>query len=143
MELQELYRGRLIDHIQIVVKDLQKSRKFYDAVFEALEIPFGGEGPEFFFFDEFCVSSATSPAALGKTTGRIHVAFQARDEDMVKRFHAAGLRAGGSDNGGPGIRERYHPGYFGAFLCDPESNNIEAVFHGKAERSADAVKVTF
>lgn len=143
MEVQELYRGRLIDHIQIVVKDLQRSRKFYDAVFGVLGIPFGGEGPEFFFFDEFCVSSATGPAAEGKLTGRIHIAFQARDEEMVRRFHTAALAAGGTDNGGPGIREKYHPGYFGAFVCDPDGNNIEAVFHGKADKSAEAIKIRF
>lgn len=142
METQELFRGRLIDHIQLVVKDLQSSRKFYDAIFRALNIPCGGEGPGFFWFDEFFVSSATSPAAQGKLTGRIHLAFQAKDEEMVRQFHAAGLAAGGTDNGAPGFRE-YHPGYYGAFLCDPDGNNIEAVFHGKANRSADAVKITF
>lgn len=143
MEVHELYRGRLIDHIQIVVTDLQRSRQFYDAVFKVLGIPFGGEGPEFFYFDEFCVSTATSPAAMGKLTGRVHLAFQARDEEMVRKFHAAGLAAGGTDNGGPGIRENYHPGYYGAFICDPDGNNIEAVFHGKANRSSEAVKITF
>ncbi len=62
---------------------------------------------------------------------------------MVRRFHAAALSAGGTDNGGPGLREQYHPGYYGAFVCDPDVNNIEAVFHGKADKSAEAVKISF
>ena len=60
---------------------------------------------------------------------------------MVHRFHAAGLKAGGRDNGAPGER-KYHPGYYAAFLLDPDGNNIEAVNHGPAKRSADAVVVT-
>ncbi len=62
---------------------------------------------------------------------------------MVRKFYSAGLAAGGTDNGSPGIREKYHPGYFGAFICDPDGNNIEAVFHGKANRSSAAVKIIF
>lgn len=143
MEVQEIYRGRMIDHIQFVVKDLDKSRKFYDAIFKALNIPLGGEGPEFFFYDELFISSASSPAALGRLTGRVHLAFQAKNEEMVKNFHAAALAAGGTDNGGPGLRDHYHPGYYGAFVIDPDGNNIEAVYHGEANRSSDAVKITF
>jgi hypothetical protein len=60
---------------------------------------------------------------------------------MVQRFHAAGLAAGGRDNGVPGERS-YHPGYYAAFLLDPDGNNVEAVYHGPAKRSADAVVVT-
>lgn len=142
METQELYRGRLIDHIHLVVKDLNKSREFYTAIFAELAIPIGGEGPNFFWADELFISSPDSPAAMGKLTGRHHLAFQAKDEDMVRRFYQAGLKAGGTDHGAPGLRD-YHPGYFGAFLIDPDGNNIEAVFHGKANRSAPAVKVTF
>lgn len=142
METQELYRGRLIDHLQLVVSDLAKSRNFYEAVFKALNIPIGGEGPGFFWADEIFISSKDSVAALGKLTGRIHLAFQAEDEKMVRAFHEAGLKAGGIDNGAPGFRA-YHPGYYGAFLIDPDGNNIEAVFHGKANRSSPAVKITF
>ena len=74
-------------------------------------------------------------------TGRVHLAFQAADRDMVQRFHAAGLKAGGRDNGAPGERN-YHPGYYAAFLLDPDGNNIEAVHHGPAKRSAEAVMMT-
>lgn len=142
MEVQCLHRGRLIDHLQLVVNDLAASRRFYEAVFEALDVPLGGEGDSWFWADELFVSSVDSEAAAGRPTGRCHLAFQARDRAMVEAFHAAGLAAGGADNGAPGERP-YHPGYYAAFLTDPDGNNIEAVFHGPANRSADSVEITF
>lgn len=142
MEAQQLHRGRLIDHLQLVVKDLAASRRFYEAVLDAVGVPIGGEGDTYFWADELFVSSADSEAALGRLTGRHHLAFQAKDRAAVEAFHKAGLAAGGSDNGPPGERP-YHPGYYAAFLLDPDGNNIEAVFHGEAERSADSVEITF
>ena len=142
MEIHELHRGRLIDHIQLVVRDLPASRRFYEAVFQVLDVPIGGTGEGYFWADELFVSSADSRAALGKLTGRHHLAFQARDHAMVDAFHEAGLAAGGKDNGAPGERP-YHPGYYAAFLLDPDGNNIEAVHHGPANRSAASVKITF
>ncbi|TIT57433.1 MAG: VOC family protein, partial [Mesorhizobium sp.] len=64
------------------------------------------------------------------------------DHAMVDAFHKAGLAAGGTDNGAPGERP-YHPGYYAAFVLDPDGNNIEAVHHGPANRSAASVKITF
>jgi len=143
METQELYRGRLIDHIQLVVSDLAASRRFYGAVLEVLGIPIHDEeAAEFFWADELAVSSAGSAAAQGKLTGPTHLAFQAKDRAMVQAFYQAGLAAGGTDNGAPGERD-YHPGYYGAFLLDPDGNNIEAVYHGEATYSATEIKVTF
>ncbi|HEY0325264.1 MAG TPA: VOC family protein [Allosphingosinicella sp.] len=139
----ELQRGRLIDHIQLVVADLAASRRFYEAVFEVLEIPLGGSADTHFWYDELFVSVPDSPEAAGKLTGRHHIAFQARDRATVDAFHEAGLAAGGRDNGAPGLRANYHPGYYGAFLLDPAGNNIEAVFHGEARRSAPAVEISF
>lgn len=143
METQELHRGRLIDHIQLVVKDLAASKKFYTAVLKSLDVPMGGEGPDFFWFDEVFVSALESQASsMGKLTGRTHLAFQARDQKMVQAFYKATLEAGGKDNGAPGERP-YHPGYYAAFVIDPDGNNIEAVFHGPAKRSANSVKIEF
>ena len=142
METQRLHRGRLIDHIQLVVRDIEASRTFYRALFEVLELPLSGEGDDFFWVDELFVSTADSEAAAGKLTGRHHLAFQARDRAMVEAWHKAGLRAGGEDNGGPGERP-YHPGYYAAFLLDPDGNNVEAVYHGEATKSADSVVVEF
>ena len=138
----QLYRGRLIDHIQLVVRDLKASRRFYGALFEVLGIPIGGEADDYFWADELFISSADSRAALGVLTGRHHLAFQARDRAMVDAFYEAGLAAGGKDNGAPGERS-YHPGYYACFQLDPDGNNIEAVFHGEARRSAAAVVVSF
>lgn len=142
METWELHRGRLIDHVQLVVKDLPASRRFYEAVFKVLEIPLGGSAAEHFWADELFVSSPDSPEALGQLTGRHHLAFQAKDHATVEAFYRAGLAAGGQDNGAPGERA-YHPGYYAAFLLDPDGNNIEAVHHGPAQRSAPSVKITF
>ena len=142
METQELHRGRLIDHIQLVVQDLSAAQAFYTAIFNVLDIPIGGTGDGFFWVDELFVSTADSKAAQGKLTGRHHLAFQARDEAMVNSFYKAALANGGKDNGKPGERA-YHPGYYAAFVLDPDGNNIEAVYHGKAKRSAPSVKITF
>lgn len=142
METQELHRGRLIDHLQLVVRDLKASRTFYEAVFKALQIPMGGSGEDYFWADELFVSTADSEAALGRLTGRHHLAFQARDRAMVDAFYEAALAHGGTGNGAPGER-KYHPGYYAAFVLDPDGNNIEAVFHGPARRSAASVVVTF
>jgi catechol 2,3-dioxygenase-like lactoylglutathione lyase family enzyme len=142
METQELYRGRLIDHIQLVVQDLPASKRFYTAVFGALGIPIAGEGEDFFWADELFVSTRESQAAQGQLTGRMHFAFQAKDKQTVDRFYKDALAAGGKDNGAPGSRP-YHPGYYAAFVTDPDGNNIEAVYHGPARKSAESVKITF
>ena len=142
METQELHRGRLIDHLQLVVKDVAASKRFYAAVFKELNIPLGGEGDDFFWADELFVSSKDSPAAQGSLTGRIHFAFQGKSREAVERSYKAALAAGGRDNGAPGERP-YHPGYFAAFVTDPDGNNVEVVFHGPAKKSAESVKITF
>lgn len=142
METTELHRGRLIDHIQLVVRDLEASRRFYLAVFEVLGLPLSGEGPDFFWVDELFISTPESEAAQGQLTGRHHIAFQAKDRATVDAFHKAAIAAGGRDNGAPGERA-YHPGYYGAFVLDPDGNNIEAVHHGPAKKSAESVVVSF
>lgn len=142
MEVTEIHRGRLIDHIQLVVRDLAAARTFYGAVLEVLGIPLGGEGDDYFWADELFVSSATSAAAQGVLTGRHHLACQAKSPAMVDAFYQAALANGGRDNGKPGERP-YHPGYYAAFRLDPDGNNIEAVYHGEARRSADSVRVRF
>ena len=142
MDTQKLYRGRLIDHLQLVVRNLAASRRFYEAVFYTLHIPMGGAGEDFFWADELFISTKDSKAAQGELTGRHHLAFQAADRAMVDAFHAAALANGGKDNGKPGERP-YHPGYYAAFVLDPDGNNIEAVYHGEARRSAPSVQITF
>jgi len=140
MAVNEMHRGRLIDHLQLVVKDLKASKAFYSSVMEALEIPIGGEGEDFFWVDELFISSKESKSAAGTLTGRTHLAFQAKSREMVDKFYKAAMKTGSKDNGAPGERP-YHPGYYAAFVIDPDGNNIEAVYHGPAKKSADSVKI--
>ena len=129
----ELKRGRLIDHLHLRTRDLDASHRFYAAIFEVLGIPLI-KGEHHFFADELWVDR-------GDTPSHVHFAFQAFDPDMVDRWYEAGLAAGGRDNGAPGERP-YHPGYYAAFLLDPDGNNVEAVYHGPSLRSAAAVTIT-
>ncbi len=142
MEIHEFHRGRLIDHIQLVVRDLSAARTFYDAVLGVLNIPVNGVGDGFFWADELVVSTADSEAAQGALTGRVHLAFQAPSRDVVDAFYRAALAHGGTDYGAPGLRP-YHPDYYAAFVLDPDGNNVEAVHHGEAQRSAPSVRITF
>lgn len=139
MQTQQIHRGRLIDHVHLIARDLAATRRFYAAVLGALGRRIEGEGEGWFWSDELFVSAADEHTR-GAT--RVHLALQAQDEATVQRFHAAGLAAGGSDHGAPGLRA-YHPGYYAAFLIDPDGNNIEAVWHGPARRSAKSVVVSF
>lgn len=136
MPAPEFHRGRLIDHVHLRVSDLGKAKSFYRAVLATL-----GRGPTFesdeaVAFDELWIDTAGDAGP-----SRVHLAFQAADHDAVARFHAAGLEAGGRDNGGPGERT-YHPGYYAAFLFDPDGHNVEAVYHGAADRNVESVVLT-
>jgi catechol 2,3-dioxygenase-like lactoylglutathione lyase family enzyme len=142
VETQKLERGRLIDHVQLVVADVAASRRFYEAVLDPLGVPIGGGADDYVWADELFVSSRDSKAAQGRLTGRTHLAFQAADRAAVDAFHKAAVESGGTDNGPPGERP-YHPGYYAAFVLDPDGNNIEAVHHGEAERSAKSVTISF
>jgi catechol 2,3-dioxygenase-like lactoylglutathione lyase family enzyme len=127
----------MIDHTGIGVADVARSAAFYDAALGALglrrvfEMPgkegfdgiaYGVEHP-IFWIDRF------HPPGT-----RQHTAFAARSRAQVDAFHAAAVAAGGSDNGPPGDREAqgYPPGYYAAFVLDPDGNNMEAVFRGAA-----------
>ena len=127
--------GRLIDHVHLRVADLEASRRFYRAALRAIGRDFTGESPDHFAADELWVDRADGPVS------HVHLAFQTPDRATVDAFHAAALAVGGRDNGKPGERH-YHPGYYGAFVLDPDGNNIEAVHHGPAERSAPSVVLT-
>ncbi|EKN3989274.1 VOC family protein [Yersinia intermedia] len=142
MENYRLHRGRLIDHIQLVVNNFETSKAFYTVVLSVLEIPVISTDDDYIWADELVVSSVKSPASAGKLTGRHHLAFQARNREVVDAFYHAALSHGGRDNGAPGERS-YHPGYYAAFVLDPDGNNIEAVYHGEAERSTQSVEIRF
>ncbi|PKR89947.1 hypothetical protein CXZ10_07145 [Pleomorphomonas diazotrophica] len=132
-----LHRGRLIDHIQLRARDFPATATFYRAALGALGIPLLADDDWHLACDELWIDALGEDA---NAATHVHLAFQAEDEEAVKRFHQAGLAAGGRDNGGPGERP-YHPGYYAAFLFDPDGNNVEAVFHGVAPRSASSVEI--
>ena len=142
MAIRERHRGRLIDHIGLVVRDLAASKNFYCAVFAVLKIPIGGSDESNLWADELFISAPGSAEVQGQLTGRHHIAFQAHDRAMVDAFHQAALAHGGRDNGAPGERA-YHPGYYAAFVLDPDGNNIEAVCRDGADRSAASVRIRF
>jgi catechol 2,3-dioxygenase-like lactoylglutathione lyase family enzyme len=131
----QFHRGRTLDHVHLHAKDLAASLRFYKAVAESLGIDGLVEFDSHFVLDEIFVDGDSRAEAT-----HVHLAFQAPDRESVERFHAAGLAAGGRDNGAPGERA-YHPGYYAAFLLDPDGNNIEAVHHGPARRSAPSVVI--
>ena len=124
-------RRVVIDHLTIGVRDLARSRAFYAAALEPLgfremgawseeqrEIAFGYDGG-----DDFAISSQY-PAG-----GQLHIAFSADSREAVDAFYAAALSAGAADNGAPGERPEYAPGYYWAFVLDPDGHNVEAVWH--------------
>jgi catechol 2,3-dioxygenase-like lactoylglutathione lyase family enzyme len=113
----------MFDHIGLKVKDVDASARFYRAALGAIgheQDASGGFGPP--GAPGLWLYPAKQPAGLGT-----HIALKARDRAAVDRFHAAGLEAGGRDNGGPGLRPDYAPTYYAAFLIDPDGNNVEAV----------------
>jgi catechol 2,3-dioxygenase-like lactoylglutathione lyase family enzyme len=130
----------VLDHITLIVSDYARSKAFYERALAPLGLKvimefgkgcgFGqGEKPEFWI--------GAGPASFHKpehlrVITPIHVAFKTRSRAEVEAFHAAALAAGGSDFGAPGLRPQYHPGYYGAFVLDPDGHDIEAVFHGAA-----------
>ena len=130
----------MLDHTGIVVTDLKAARRFYDAIAAALGLATADNGPEAFLFGK----SADEPIPYlwigtlipsywieGSRPGinQMHVAFRADSKAMVQAFYDAALKAGGKDNGPLGPREGAM-GYYGAFVLDPDGNNIEAAYRG-------------
>ncbi|WP_350334448.1 VOC family protein [Coralliovum pocilloporae] len=124
----------MIDHITFGVADFDRSTAFYDQAFAPLgvrrlfDVPvehsngvkvtgYGDSRPWFWLAEE------------RTTTGLLHIAFQARTAAEVDAFYAAAIRAGGTDNGPPGLRPHYHQDYYAAFVLDPDGHNVEAVCH--------------
>src|SRR3569832_2473524 len=98
--------GRLIAHVHLVVRDITASKRFYKAVLAAVEVPVGGEGDAFLWADELYISNAAHVGPNAPLTGRIHLAFKARDLAMLGRFRRGAGAAGGRDGGAPGRRPR-------------------------------------
>ena len=127
----------MIDHISVLVSDYQRSKAFYLAALAPLgyelvmelsrdQVPELGSS-------HVCGLGAGSPdlwlAPTAATIVPTHLAFRAQSKEQVDAFYQAALAAGGRDNGAPGPRPIYHPGYYGAFVLDPDGYNVEAVIH--------------
>ncbi len=119
----------MLDHIGIPVSDMARSKVFFEKALEPLGYrtlaDFGAAaglgteaGPDFWI-------------AQGEPSATLHVAFSCETRALVDAFYAAAIAAGGKDNGGPGLRPQYTPDYYGAFVLDPDGNNIEAVCHSE------------
>tara|TARA_R110002020_G_scaffold134252_40_gene299762 strand:+ start:4401 stop:4811 length:411 start_codon:yes stop_codon:yes gene_type:complete len=130
------YSGRLIDHVHLRTRDFAASRAFYAAILQVLGIEIAISGDNWFQVDELFVDTADAQTP----PTHVHLAFQTRDRAMVDAVYAAAIAAGGVDNGAPGERH-YHPGYYAAFMLDPDGNNIEAVFHGPSQRSSPVIAI--
>ena len=123
-------RRVVVDHVDLLVRDLAASRHFYEAALAPLGFglvderadgaSFGVEGA-----DDFGINQNAEP------TTRAHVAFVALGREAVDAFYAAALAAGGREKSAPALRPEYHPSYYAAFVWDPDGNNIEAVHHGR------------
>jgi catechol 2,3-dioxygenase-like lactoylglutathione lyase family enzyme len=123
--------GPPIDHLWLGVSDLEASRRFYETIAPVLGLRVGeGDLPDYVF-----VAGSGRHLALvadGRPpTENVHLAFPVPDDDTVGEFNRIALAAGYRDNGGPGERPEYHAGYVGAFVLDPDGNNVEAVNHNR------------
>lgn len=121
----------MIDHLMLRVRDAGASTRFYDGVLATLGFsrqaeyaPWIGYGPK--------KKPVLWIGVDGEPHTRVHLAFVASDRKAVDAFHAQALKLGGKDNGKPGVRPQYHPDYYGAFVFDPDGNNVEAVCHAPA-----------
>lgn len=128
----------MLDHVGIHCANLEASRAFYDKALAPLGFSLSmhvtremtGDGTEHLGY-----GTKEKPffwLSPGKPEGGIHIAFAAADRRSIDAFYKAALAAGGKDNGAPGLRPHYHPDYYGAFVLDPDGNNVEAVCHRPA-----------
>ncbi|MGC6769657.1 VOC family protein [Enterococcus sp. LJL51] len=120
----------MIDHFSITVKDIERSKDFYKKVLAPLhgelKLAFDGAAN----FGKIDVAGGQFWLAQGEPKPN-HFAFRADSKEEVAAFYTAGLEAGGTDNGGPGLRPEYHEKYYAAFIIDPDGYNIEAVYYGE------------
>jgi catechol 2,3-dioxygenase-like lactoylglutathione lyase family enzyme len=118
----------MIDHVGLRVADVARSKRFYTAALAplgyVLDADYGDQAAGFGIGGK-----ADFWVGAGESRGATHVCFAAASRAQVDAFYKAALAAGGRDNGAPGIRAQYHPTYYGAFVLDPDGNNVEAVIH--------------
>ena len=123
-----LRSGGNVDHVWVRVADVAASKRFYETIAPYAGLRLGTDLPE---RAQFSGSTGSFSVVAGTPTENLHLAFGASDDATVGAFHRAATGAGYRDNGAPGARSEYHPGYYGAFVLDPDGNNIEVVNHNR------------
>jgi catechol 2,3-dioxygenase-like lactoylglutathione lyase family enzyme len=126
----------MFDHVSIGVRDLARTKRFYDAALAPLGYECLRDSPGLLGYGGDSVALWISPSAApvpADPESGLHFCFNAPDEAAVQAFHGAALRAGGRDNGGPGLRREYSPGYYAAFAIDPDGYRIEAYCRSAAD----------
>jgi catechol 2,3-dioxygenase-like lactoylglutathione lyase family enzyme len=121
-------RGGIVDHLWMRVASVSAARAFYETIAPYAGLRIGADAPDRV---QFVGANASFSLVHGAPTEHLHLAFPARDNAVVDRFHEAAVAAGYASNGGPGERARYHPGYYAAFVFDPDGSNIEVVNHNR------------
>jgi catechol 2,3-dioxygenase-like lactoylglutathione lyase family enzyme len=124
-----LRRGGIVDHLWIRVADVAAAKRFYETIAPYAGLRLRADTPDRV---QFAGSSGSFSLVRGAPTENLHLAFPTEDDADVQGFHQAATDAGYRDNGPPGERPRYHPGYYAAFALDPDGNNIEVVNHHRA-----------
>jgi catechol 2,3-dioxygenase-like lactoylglutathione lyase family enzyme len=127
----------VLDHVSIAVSEIAAAEAFYDAIMAALGVAKVTAGPDHLGYGARADAAHPDRVYLSirldrnmrHASDQRHWCFKAASRDAVESFHAAGLAAGGFDDGEPGLRRHYHPEYFSAFLRDPDGNRLEAVCH--------------
>jgi len=116
----------MIDHVTLRVSDFEATKRFYSTVLAPLGYELGWEDADkrLAEWGDFSIAQDGKPLSEN-----VHGAFAAKSREEVDAFHRVALEAGYRDNGAPGERPLYHEGYYGAFVLDPDGNNVEAVFH--------------
>ena len=131
--VEAVYHGRVrpgeIDHLWLRTRDVPAAKRFYETVAPVVGIRLRRDSPDWVQFTDG--EGSFSFVAGEPPTQNVHLAFGVRDVEAVARFHEVALAAGYRDNGRPGERAQYHPGYYGAFVLDADSHNVEAVFHDR------------
>src|SRR5438270_745464 len=137
------YDGPVFDHVAIAVSDLAASEHFYRTVLSVLGVEPSHADAELVEWEDWDIGATDREQLSGPDyslsvvrderplTEHVHLAFPARENATVRAFHAAALAAGYEDHGAPGERAVYHPGYYGAFVLDPDGHNVEVVNHNR------------
>jgi catechol 2,3-dioxygenase-like lactoylglutathione lyase family enzyme len=121
--------ARGIDHLWLRTGDVAPVKRFYETVAPAVGIELVHDAPDEVRFTD---GHGSFTFVAGKEATRaVHLAFGVSDQKAVRRFHELAIAAGYRDNGAPGGRPEYHPGYYGAYVLDPDGHNVEAVCHGR------------